>query len=114
MLYHNGNVDRFGYPFSKNLYKNYYSVIDNELLKNIDVVLIDGRFRVECCLLCVKYADQNTTILIHDYERNWYHVVEKYVNKEDMIGTLVKLSIKKEFDRTSLEKDLIKYENDPR
>lgn len=60
--------------------KNYSDGInDMEIMKHIDLVLIDGRFRVACCLKLYDKISENCLIAFDDYmNRNFYHVVEKY------------------------------------
>jgi hypothetical protein len=48
---------------------------------NADVILIDGRFRVACALDIFNKIRNDTIILIHDYERKEYHILEKYYLK---------------------------------
>eukprot|EP00668_Euglena_longa_P007554 GGOE01009063.1.p1 GENE.GGOE01009063.1~~GGOE01009063.1.p1 ORF type:complete len:197 (-),score=17.24 GGOE01009063.1:410-1000(-) len=56
-----------------------------------DVVLVDGRYRVAVALYALMYIDRNTIVLMHDFDRNVYHVVLKYYNKVKMVDTLVAL-----------------------
>jgi len=52
-----------------------------------DTVLIDGRFRVCCLLTSLKYADEGTRLVFDDYtDRRHYHVVEKFVEREEVCG----------------------------
>ena len=55
-----------------------------------DFVLIDGRFRVACCLCVVKAAiehQQPTQILLDDYvSRPQYSIVEKILAKSEIIA----------------------------
>ena len=48
---------------------------------NADIILIDGRFRVACALDIFSKIRSDTIVLIHDYERKAYHVVENYYIK---------------------------------
>ena len=58
-------------------WKNYSN--QAKLAKDIDLILIDGRFRVACCLKCFKYIDENTIILFDDFlVRKPYHIVLDY------------------------------------
>eukprot|EP00483_Globobulimina_turgida_P011424 UN11446 len=61
----------------------YVDRIDELNEERYDIVLIDGRFRVECALklLIGEYIDEDSIIMIHDYFiRNIYFDVEKYYN----------------------------------
>ena len=52
-----------------------------------DCVLVDGRFRVCCFLTSLKNAEQGTRIIFDDYvDRPYYHIVEKYVEREEICG----------------------------
>ena len=58
------------------------------------VVLVDGRFRVACFLKMLKSMapqDLNSTqILIHDYERPEYHVIEEFA---ELVGRRGRLAL---------------------
>ena len=55
--------------------------------KKPDLVLIDGRFRVNCFLTSLKYATVGTFILFDDYvHRPFYHVVEEFCPRIDVCG----------------------------
>ena len=73
-----------------------------------DTVLIDGRFRVCCFLTSLKYANENTKIIFDDYNnRPYYHVVEKFIKKEQTCGRqtlfIVKNKNKINFDLLNIE-----------
>ncbi len=57
-----------------------------------DLILVDGRFRKACALACAARAIEEgaaTTICFDDYlERAWYHDVEEYLGKPEMIGRM--------------------------
>lgn len=54
------------------------------------LVLIDGRFRVHCCLTAFKTAPAGTMILFDDYtNRPQYHVCEEFAKIEDKCGRMV-------------------------
>ena len=56
---------------------------------NADIILIDGRFRVACCLDIFSKIKSNTLVLVHDYvNRKYYHIIEKYYIKIKSWGTL--------------------------
>ena len=64
-----------------------------------DTVLIDGRFRVCCFLTSIKYANENTKIIFDDYNnRPYYHVVEKFVKKEQTCGRQALFIVKNKND----------------
>ena len=52
-------------------------------LKKIDLILIDGRFRVACCLNLLKHKKKikknDTKIILDDYlKRRHYSIIKKY------------------------------------
>ena len=70
--------------------------------RELDLVLIDGRFRVACLIQTVLACQTFTKILIHDYEnRPFYHVIEKWVSKKKSVGTLA-LFEKKELTKNDV------------
>jgi hypothetical protein len=60
-------------------WKRYSEVIrtlDPEIQKALDLVLIDGRFRVACCLKCFDVLSTDCRIVFDDFlVRPYYHVV---------------------------------------
>lgn len=82
-----GITGEFSYPLicSKNKVLKYIQSIDKYFKSNkkIDLILIDGRFRMACCLNLLKYQDRlkknNTKIVLDDYvNRIHYHDIKKY------------------------------------
>lgn len=62
-------------------YENYINKATHISIENkvkFDVILIDGRARVECAKNCINIAHENTLIFIHDYN----HPDQKYTRKE--------------------------------
>lgn len=55
-----------------------------------DLVLVDGRFRVACALMCIKlFPEASWTILLDDYqERPEYWIVEKFAHLEMMVARM--------------------------
>jgi protein O-GlcNAc transferase len=106
--------NNFGYPgvhFPISEYKNYSNTILKYKNCNIDLILIDGRFRVACCLKCFDVIDNNCFILFDDFLwRDYYHVVlEFYEIVEKTAGESMVVLIKKNVK--SPDKNLIeKYE----
>lgn len=48
-----------------------------------DLILIDGRARIECSKVCNKISNNNTKIFIHDYRGRYYS--ENYKEIEDYL-----------------------------
>lgn len=115
-----GPVRDWGYPASadfKDSFESYSSdifrFIDSKL---IDLVLVDGRFRVACTLKTILecHENKNMRILIHDFwSRPHYHVVLKYLSTVNRADTIGLFSIKEDVDLKSAEKDYAAYKFDP-
>lgn len=72
----------WGYPgvnASKTQRLRYSNAISNLTIKeqqSIDLILIDGRFRVACCLKCFNLINSDCLIAFDDFlNRPYYHVV---------------------------------------
>ena len=96
-----GEVENWGRPvgYEKSYnFINYFNWIWNQDILP-DTVLIDGRFRVCCFLTSLKYANENTKIIFDDYNnRPYYHVVEKFVKKEQTCGRQALFIVKNKND----------------
>ncbi len=73
-----------------------------------NLILIDGRFRVASTLesikQCVRHGiGSQVTILIDDYDRPLYHIVEKYLQLKSCQGGLATFKIKENIDLNELE-----------
>ncbi len=74
-----------------------------------DLILVDGRFRVACCLAATLQAPA-AAVLVHDYTlRRHYHVLENYFEIEKQVDTLVKLRRSENFNARSARNLLKKY-----
>ena len=57
-------------------YSNQITKLNNEAQGSIDLVLIDGRFRVACCLKCYDIIKDDCLIVFDDFlDRPIYHIV---------------------------------------
>jgi hypothetical protein len=93
-----GDTGNSGYPIIScdeddfNRFFNYYQKVfkDYSEIKNADVVLIDGRFRVACCLSVLLENDNNPIIMFHDFwNRPQYHVVKKFIDIIDRTDSIM-------------------------
>ncbi len=78
-----------------------------------DTVLIDGRFRVLCFLVSLKYCAPGTKILFDDYtNRPHYHIVEQLLPRAEECGRqcLFIASEKSQIDHALLDYLLPKFE----
>jgi hypothetical protein len=66
------NIQKFNYS-------NQITKLSKEEQESIDLVFIDGRFRVACCLKCYNIIKENCLIAFDDFlDRPQYHIVLKY------------------------------------
>lgn len=97
-----GPTKDWGYPVDdshKELFPNFSkNVFDQIPIKDIDLILIDGRFRVACTLMSIIQCYENRTnvhLMIHDYHlRPNYKLVEKFLDKVDGVNSLFVFKIK--------------------
>lgn len=85
----------------------------------VDMVLVDGRFRVACALYSVRKIQQlgwrDTTVLIHDFwDRKEYHVVLPFLQELKSSGTLGAFKVREGFDPGELDRLLEEYTAVPR
>ena len=74
----NAKPNNYGYPKNVpfNIMKLYPSVIEEYKYINFDLILIDGRFRVACALICFKYIDNNCFMIVDDIiGRDYYNEI---------------------------------------
>ena len=107
--------DTWGYPGAKSTptdwikYSNVICDLDKAVSNSIDLILIDGRFRVACCLKCFEHINDTCYIAFDDFlDRSYYHIVLNYYDIVEKHTRLVILK-KKACDKPA--KELIeKYE----
>ena len=74
-----GNPGKNATDIQKINYSNQITKLSKEEQDSIDLVLIDGRFRVACCLKCYYIIKDNCMIAFDDFlNRESYHIVLKY------------------------------------
>jgi hypothetical protein len=93
-----GNTRNGGYPIISNnennfdCFLNYSKKIfeDYPETKNADVVLVDGRFRIACCLSVLLENKNNPVIMFHDFWlRPQYHAVKKFIEIIDRVDSMM-------------------------
>mmetsp|Transcript_20473 Transcript_20473/g.36957 ORF Transcript_20473/g.36957 Transcript_20473/m.36957 type:complete len:256 (+) Transcript_20473:100-867(+) len=118
-----GPVTEYGYPastgidegfptadqFAKENFPKYCKTEDLDM-EQLDFVLVDGRFRVNCFLNVLKYAGPDTRIAIHDYFRGIYHIIENFADKVEYAGSLNIFKVHANIDQDELAKTISKYE----
>jgi len=90
-----GCYDNAGYPPEFNFGLNYYTHID-KLEYVPDVILIDGRWRVECAFHVFRKATEDTIILLHDFEREEYKGIWACYDLFEVEGKLARIVKKKD------------------
>ena len=109
----------FGHPgpnSNKNDWVKYSNfIVDLGINKStmIDLILIDGRFRVACCLKCFDVINENCFIAFDDFlNRNYYHVVLDFYDIFDKREERMVILKKKNVSGPSIEL-IKKYELNP-
>jgi hypothetical protein len=67
-------------------WKKYFQAYQSKY--EADIIFIDGRFRVICGLDIFPKIKNDTLVLVHDYDRNIYHILENYYIKVGNWGNL--------------------------
>lgn len=59
--------------------------------------LLDGRFRVACVLKTIMECHSNKRLinLVHDFHREKYPVIQKYINDKELADSLCSFDIQK-------------------
>lgn len=115
-----GPTRDWGYPEpdnDKNLFEAYSSSIFESIdPENIDLALVDGRFRVACTLKIILscHGNKQLRILIHDFwNRPQYHVVLRYLDVVERVDSMGKFMIKNDVDIRSIQNDYEAYKFNP-
>ena len=106
-----GNPGKNATDIQKINYSNHITKLSKEQQDSIDLVLIDGRFRVACCLKCYDIIKDNCLIAFDDFlNRPGYHTVLKYFDiiKKTQDNRMVILKKKKNISIP--KEDIKKYE----
>ncbi len=115
-----GETDQWGSPVLIKSNANvisYYSEIWKDInlnKQNVDLIYIDGRFRVCSCIYSILQLLKNdrtgTTIMIHDFwNRKEYHILLKFLTEIKSKSRLGCFIIKKEIDIKEAEDVLNEY-----
>ena len=117
-LFNIGPVGEFSYPIFKLKKKivNYINSIDTYLSDEDypDLILIDGRFRIACCLNILKHIQKKSLkvlILLDDYEKRESY---KILNKFFKIKSIGRMAILKALKKRVSDKTFNEYLYDPR
>lgn len=100
ILYHVdiGETGSWGRPFNDHNWNRFYryplSIWAEPFFCHPDVILIDGRMRPACFVATCLNIRKPVTILFDDYKkRPRYHVVEKLIKPEAMVGRMAKFVV---------------------
>lgn len=87
-------------------YSDQIRKLSREEQDSIDLVLIDGRFRVACCLKCYDIIKDNCLIAFDDFlDRPHYHIVLEYFDIIEKHRIIVWLFLKRK--NVNISKELI-------
>ena len=109
-----GKLGNWGTPLDysrADFFSDYTNFLFTQI-KQPELILIDGRFRVCCFLTCLKFAKEGTIIIFDDYiNRKKYHFVEKYVPRKETCGyqSMFEIPSKNNLDFEELNKDIKKF-----
>lgn len=115
-----GPTGPFGYPtmaVSPHTAFAYVNAISRFDVENIEVVIVDGRYRVASALNSLSYLSDNGLVIVHDFvPRQHYYVVLKYFNEVFRVATMVVLEKRtlQGHEQQQLQRDLRHYLSDPR
>ena len=93
-------------------YSNQFLLLEEYEKKYIDLILIDGRFRVACCLKIFNYISNNCVIAFDDFlNRTYYHTILDYYDIIEKTQDNRMVILKKKNNVSSIDNALIeKYE----
>jgi len=113
-----GETSARGKPINDNK-KHRFPSYSTDIFKNngdhkiaeIDTVLVDGRFRVACVLNTILqcYSNKRLTILVHDFHREKFHIILKYLDVLENADTLYSFKIKDNIKLEQVGEDYDKY-----
>lgn len=106
-----GNPGKNATNTQKRNYSDHIRKLTKEEQDSIDLVFIDGRFRVACCLKCYDTITENCLIAFDDFlDRKQYHVVLNYFDIVEKTKDN-RMVILKKIKNLNIPKELIeKYE----
>ncbi len=95
-----GPVGDWGIPKEKqNIKWLEYSKKVSDEANPFDVYLVDGRFRVACACRALLHGRDDSLIMIHDFQRDYYQDILHVAEKVQQVGKLVKLKRKQNMEK---------------
>jgi hypothetical protein len=111
----NTQPNSFGHPgpnstaLQKINYSSQINKLSDEEIKNIDMVLIDGRFRVACCLKLFNHISNDCFVVFDDFiNRPQYHIVLNAFNVIEKTKDNQMVVLKKKPNVTFIPDEIIK------
>jgi hypothetical protein len=84
-----GPVRAWGFPANNDSFgdfQHYSRAISRFTTSALDVVLVDGRFRVASALWAIPRLHSSSELIIHDYEREHYHILNEVLEQKWLVG----------------------------
>lgn len=108
----------WGYPGPKSTdeqhkkYSDYMINLTEKEQESIDLILIDGRFRVACCLKCFDIINKECLIAFDDFlDRPYYHIILDYYDIVEKTTDNRMVILQKKKNINTIPKEVIlKYE----
>lgn len=96
----------------KKNYSNQILLLNENDVKTIDLILVDGRFRVACCLKCFDVINNDCFIIVDDFfNRPEYYILSEFYDIVDNTTDEQMVILRKKKNITTISKELIsKYE----
>ena len=89
-------------------YSNQILLLDPNEIQKIDLILIDGRFRVACCLKCFNVINENCLIAFDDFlPREEYNIVLDYYDIIEKTEDNNMVILKKKTNITTVPNNII-------
>ena len=99
---------KWGNPGKNSDKKDWIKYSNAPDIKDIDLVLIDGRFRVACALKIFEKISDNSILIVDDFVRSYYSFILKYY---DIIEKGERLCVFKKKKNIKMNQgDITKYE----
>ncbi|MCD9005780.1 hypothetical protein LDO31_05920 [Luteimonas sp. XNQY3] len=112
-----GPIGSWGWPKDRSRIENwrdYSSGIWSRVDAPVDLVFVDGRFRVACTLSSILCSPDGQRIAVHDFwARTHYHVILDYLETEVQVGTLGVFRVKHGADRRQVFLRYLEYMHVP-
>lgn len=86
-----------------------YTLAAYQARRDWDVILVDGRFRVACCLLAALESKRDCTVLIHDFSwRPQYHPILRFMRCVRLVDSLAQLKRREDFNARRASEMLVR------